>query len=80
MKEMIILRMEDAHKEIPIDKFVGLKSKTNSMLLNDDKEFNTRKGINMATEFNEFKHPLSKKVIRHKMKRIKSKNLNKALF
>ena len=32
------------------------------------------KGVNIATEFNEFKDTLlNKKVIRHKMKRIQSK-------
>ena len=40
----------------------------------DGKEGNTAKGINIATEFNEFKHVLfNKKVIRHKMRRIQSK-------
>ena len=45
-----------------------------SMLSDDGKESNTEKGINTVTEFNEFKDTLfSKKVIRHKMKRIQSK-------
>ena len=38
------------------------------------KESNTGKGVNIATDFNEFKDVLFvKKIIRHKMKRIKSK-------
>ena len=39
------------------------------------KEYNTGgKGVNIATEFNEFKDTLfKKKVLRHKMKRIQSK-------
>ena len=38
------------------------------------KESNTAKGVNIATEFNEFKDTLfNKKVVRHKMKRIQSK-------
>ena len=44
------------------------------MLSDDGKESNTAKGINTATEFNEFTDTLfSKKVMRHKMKRIQSK-------
>ena len=38
-----------------LDKFVGLKSKMHFMLSHDGKESNTAKGINTATEFNEFK-------------------------
>ena len=38
------------------------------------KKSNTAKGVNIATEFNEFKDTLfNKKVVRHKMKRIQSK-------
>ena len=45
------------------------------MLSDDGKESNTAKGINTATEFNEFKDTLfDKKVIRHKIKRIQGKN------
>ena len=44
------------------------------MLSDDDKESNTGKGMNTATEFNEFKDTLfNKKIIRHKMKRIQGK-------
>ena len=40
----------------------------------DSKESNTGKGVNIATEFTEFKDTLfNKKVLRHKMRRIKSK-------
>ena len=56
------------------DEFVGLKSKMYSMKNIDGKECNAAKGVNIATEFNEFKDTLfNKKVVRHKMKRIKSK-------
>ena len=38
------------------------------------KESNMPKGVNIATEFNEFKDTLfNKKIMRHKMKRIQSK-------
>ena len=44
----------------------------------DGKESNTAKGVNIATEFNEFKDTLfNKKVVRHKMKRIQRKQKHK---
>ena len=56
------------------NEFVGLKSKTYSMKNIDGKESNTAKGVNIATEFNEFKDTLfNEKVVRHKMKIIQSK-------
>ena len=40
----------------------------------DGKEYNTAKGVGIATEFKKFKDVLfNEKIIRHKMKRIKSK-------
>ena len=43
------------------------------MLSDDGKEPNTAKGVNIATEFDEFKDTFfSKKILRHKMKRIQS--------
>ena len=57
-----------------IDEFVGLKAKMYSMKNIDGKESNVAKGVNVATEFNEFNDILfNKKVVRHKMKRILSK-------
>ena len=42
----------------------------------DGRESNTVKGVNIATEFNEFKDTqFNKKIIRHKMRRIQSKNI-----
>ena len=56
------------------DEFVGLKSEMFSIKNIDGKESNTAKGVNIATEFNEFKDTLfNKKIMRHKMKRIQSK-------
>ena len=43
------------------------------MLSDDGKQSNTAKGVNIATEFDEFKDTLfNKKVLRHKMNRIQS--------
>ena len=71
---MVVGKMKVGHKGIPINKFVGLKSKMYSMLSDDGKESNIAKGVNTATEFNEFRDTLfNKKVLRHKMKRIQSK-------
>ena len=44
------------------------------MLSDDGKESNTAKGVNIATEFNEFKDTLfNKKIIRHKMRLMQGK-------
>ena len=41
-----------------------------SMLSDDGKKFNIPKGVNTATEFNEFRDTLfNKTVVRHKMKK-----------
>ena len=70
----VIGRMKDKSEGKIIDEFVGLKSKTYSMKTIDGKESNTAKGVNIATEFNEFKDTLfNKKIIRHKMRRIQGK-------
>ena len=66
--------MKDVSEGKITDKLVGLKSKMHSMKNVHGKESNTAKGVNIATEFNEFKDTLfNKKVFRHKMKRIQSK-------
>ena len=72
--EMVVSKMKVVNKGIPINKFVGLKSKMYSMLSDDGEKSNTAKGVNIATEFHEFRETLfNKKVARHKMKRIQSK-------
>ena len=76
--------MNDEFDGAIVEEFVGLKSKMYFMKkidgkqLNvkkiDGKELKTAKGVNIATEFNELKDVLfSKKIIKHKMKRIQSK-------
>ena len=71
--ELVVGKMKVVNKGILINKFVGLKSKMHYMLSDDGKESNTAKGVNTATEFNEFKGTLfNKKIIRHKMKIIQN--------
>ena len=64
-------KMKDESEGKIIGEFVGLKSKMYSM---KTIESNMAKGVNIATEFNEFKDTLfNKKVLRHKMRRIQGK-------
>ena len=66
--------MKDVSEGKIIDEFVGLKSRMHPMQNINGQEPNTVKGVNIVTEFNEFKDTLfNKKVVRHKMKRIQSK-------
>ena len=56
------------------DEFVGLKPKMYFTKNIDDKEPNTEKRVNTATDFNELKDTLfNKKILRHKMRKIQSK-------
>ena len=67
-------KMEDEPEGKIIDQFVGLKSKMYSIKNIDGKKSNTAKGVNIATEFKEFKDTLfNKNVMRNKMRRIQSK-------
>ena len=57
-----------------IDQFIVLKPRMYTIKKINDSESSTTKGINIATEFNEFRDILfNKKAIRHKMKRIHAK-------
>ena len=68
--------MKDVHQGKPIHKFLGIKSKMHSILLDDGKEFNTAKGVNIAVEFNEYNDiSFNKKITKHKMRRIKVRNI-----
>ena len=65
----VIGKMKDEPKGKIIDEFLWLKSKMYSIKNIDAKETNTAKGVNIATEFNEFKDTLfNKKILRHKMR------------
>ena len=67
----VIGKMKDEFGGFILVEFVGIQSKMYFIKKNDDKEYNTAKGVSIITEFDKFKVVLfSKKVIRHKMKRI----------
>ena len=64
--QMVAGKMKIVHRRIPVNKFVGLKSKIFSMLSDDGKESNTSKGVNIATEFNGFRDTLfNKKTVKN---------------
>ena len=66
--------MKDESEGKIIDEFVGLQSKMHSIKNIDGKKSNTAKGVNIATEFEEFKDTLfNKKIMRHKTRRIQAK-------
>ena len=73
----VIGKMKDDSEGKIIDEFVRLKLKMHSMFSDDGKESNTAKGVNITTQFNEYKDTLfNKKVLIHKMRRVQSKKLN----
>ena len=70
----VIGKMKDEYGGVIIDEFIGLKSKMYSIKKIDGGESSTAKGVNITTEFNEFKNILfNKKIISHKIKRIQAK-------
>ena len=71
----VIGKMKDEFGGVIITEFFGLKLKMCSIKKINGKEQNTAKGVSIANEFGKFKDALfNKKVIRHKIKRIQSKN------
>ena len=63
-KKVIGKMKDESEGKIIDDEFVGLKSKIYSMKNIYGKESNTAKGVNIATEFNEFKDMLFNKKIK----------------
>ena len=61
VNEKVIRKMKDLHEGKPIRNFAGIKSKMHSTLLDDSKEFNTAKWVNVAMKFNEYKDIYSTK-------------------
>ena len=70
----VIGKIKDEFGGFIATEFVGINLKMYSIKKINDKELNTAKGVNIATEFNEFKDVLfNKKIIRHEMKKIQAK-------
>ena len=70
----VIAKMKDEFDGVIVTEFLGLMSKMYSMKKIDGKEYNTAKGVSIATEFDKFIDVLfNKKIIRHRMKRIQTK-------
>ena len=70
----VIGKMKDEYGGVIIDEFIGLKAKMYSIKKIDGSESSTVKGVNIVTEFNEFKDVLfNKKIVKHKMKRMQAK-------
>ena len=66
--------MKDELGGVIVVEFDGLKSKMYSIKKIDGREYNTAKGVSIATECDRFKDALfNEKIIRHKLKRIQSK-------
>ena len=58
----VIGKMKDEYGGVIIYQFVGLKSKMYSIRKINGSESSTAKGVNIATEFNEFKNVLFNKI------------------
>ena len=72
--EKVIGKMRDGFGGVIINEFVGLKLKMYSIKKIVCKEYNTEKGVSIATEFDQFKDVLiNKEIIRRKSKRMLSK-------
>ena len=72
--EKWICKMKDEFGGVIVIEFFGLKSRMYSMKKNDGKEWNTAKGVSIATEFDKFEDVLfHKRIFKHKIKRIQSK-------
>ena len=73
----VVGKMKDEYSRKSILKFLGLKSKMYSILDESNNEKSTNKGHNAFIEFQEFHDTLfQKKILRHTMRGIKSKNHN----
>ena len=69
--------MKDEYGRVLIIRFVGLKSKMYAIIDKSNNEKCRIKGPNAFIQFNEFQNTLfQKKILRHKMSGIKSKNHN----
>ena len=77
----VVGKMKDWYGRKSIVKFVGLKSKKYLILDESNNERSSNKGHNAFTEFQEFHDILfKKKILRHTMRGIKSKNHNRGTY
>ena len=77
----VVGKMKDEYCGKLILRFVGLKSKMYSILHENNNEKWTNKGHNAFMEFKEFEDTLFlKKILRHTMRGIKSKNHNLSTY
>ena len=73
----LVGKIKDKYGGKSIFKILGLKSKMQSILDESNNEKSTKKGHNRFIEFQEFHDKLfQKKILRHTMRGIKSKNHN----
>ena len=74
--EKVLGKMKDEYGGKSILEFVGLKSKMYSTLDENNNETITGKGHTGFIEFQEFYNAFKKKILRHTMRKIGSKNHN----
>ena len=60
--------MKDEFKEIPINKFIGLKSKMCCIASENGEQVNTAKGVDISIEFGEYENVLFNKMKKRKKK------------
>ena len=60
--------MKDEFKEIPINKFIGLKSKMYCIASENGEQVNTAKGVDISIEFGEYENVLFNKMKKRKKK------------
>ena len=66
--------MKDEYKGVPINEFIGSKSKMYAILAENNKKSSKAKGVNISIDFSEYKDILFKKnIIRQKMRSIQGK-------
>ena len=58
--------MKDEFKEIPINKFIGLKSKMYCIVSENGEQVNTAKGVDISIEFGEYENVLFNKMKKRK--------------
>ena len=59
----VIAKIKDEFGGVIVNELVGLNSKMYSIKKIDGKEYNTAKGVGIATEFNKFKGVFKKKLL-----------------